>query len=550
MGINTNTSWSDIAKERARLPVRFKGLGLREAKERRYSQFIGGAAQSLIPLLNRQDKHNNTIVGRMHIPCIVNLLGEDSFDFPLTSPWENMLNNKRPTHNIANGVQQTWSHLQLKFRGVATPNACDDDDLLVNQPVQRAGFRSNGTIPSSVTRDITMEIESAISTYLGKHIINTLTRKDYERWSWEGWTNIGASFVTSPPDGIGFIKDCEFRSIVATYLGQPDPNLASLVGRYFGKKGKQLDDHGANLASESLPGGGFRRIHNNIQSLIQSMMKVAGIPSVKEAVNFLLGKVGEPHIKNYVDHLASEAGRRNSLHSIVPDITATGYPAGKQTVNDSGASQSGEIFCEIKTQQPNNTRYNHDNSKLRPTDRRAKGIVKEYDLKFKKLDRVYAPDVVGDGSNGVVGPFEAAQQLFIGGQVVPLVVGAFGDVNKDLEKMLRTLAKCAAAGEDGMSISPLRNLDKKGGAFAIMHSQFRRALGVTIVRDMANHKLSRLHYVRATAEDAKNTAEANHSDNRGWNYGSGTRSGWYSKHTPGGYANYEQFRNGNFFGTL
>ena len=74
--------------------------------------------------------------------------------------------------------------------------------------------------------------------------------------------------------------------------------------------------------------------------------------------------------------------------------------------------------------------------------------------------------------------------------------------------MLRTLAKFAAAGEDGMSISPLRNLDKKGGAFAIMLSQFRRALGVTIVRDMANHKLSRLHYVRATtAEDAKNTVQ-------------------------------------------
>ena len=55
------------------------------------------------------------------------------------------------------------------------------------------------------------------------------------------------------------------------------------------------------------------------------MMKVAGIPSEKEAVNFLLGKVGEPYIKNYVDHLASEAGRRNSAYSIVPDITATGY---------------------------------------------------------------------------------------------------------------------------------------------------------------------------------------------------------------------------------
>ena len=88
------------------------------------------------------------------------------------------------------------------------------------------------------------------------------------------------------------------------------------------------------------------------------MMKVTGIPSVKEAVNFLLGKVGEPYINNYVDHLASEAGRRNSPFSIVPGMLATGYPAGKQTVNDSGASQSGEIFCEIKTQQPNTTRYN------------------------------------------------------------------------------------------------------------------------------------------------------------------------------------------------
>ena len=64
-----------------------------------------------------------------------------------------------------------------------------------------------------------------------------------------------------------------------------------------------------------------------------------------------------------------------------------------------------------------------------------------------------------------------------------------------------------ATGEDGMSISPLRNMDKKGGAFPIMLSQFRRAVGVTIVRDMANHKLSRLHYVRATPEDAKNTAD-------------------------------------------
>eukprot|EP00956_Cyclotella_meneghiniana_P005337 scaffold6732_cov68-Cyclotella_meneghiniana.AAC.2 len=66
---------------------------------------------------------------------------------------------------------------------------------------------------------------------------------------------------------------------------------------------------------------------------------------------------------------------------------------------------------------------------------------------------------------------------------------------------------------------------------------------------MANHKLSRFHHVRATAEEAKFTAEANHSNNR-WKAGQQRSSSWYSSHTPEGYATYEQFRNGNNFGTL
>ena len=45
--------------------------------------------------------------------------------------------------------------------------------------------------------------------------------------------------------------------------------------------------------------------------------------------------------------------------------------------------------------------------------------------------------------------------------MIPLVVGPFGEVNKDFEKVLKTLARLAAAGgEDGMlSISPLHNTD-------------------------------------------------------------------------------------------
>ena len=35
------------------------------------------------------------------------------------------------------------------------------------------------------------------------------------------------------------------------------------------------------------------------------------------------------------------------------------------------------------------------------------------------------------------------------------MVGAYGEVNKDFEKVLKTLAKVAAAGKDGMSVSHL-----------------------------------------------------------------------------------------------
>ena len=146
---------------------------------------------------------------------------------------------------------------------------------------------------------------------------------------------------------------------------------------------------------------------------------------------------------NYVDHIATQTSARNSPHAIVPDILAHEYPAGRQTINDSGASSSGEAFFEVKSYYPGNTRYDHNHSELKPADCRARDITSQYSRKFKMLDRKYAADVVGEGDNGIVGPFEAAQGRFIGGQVIPLVAGAFafGEVNKDFEKVLKTLAK-------------------------------------------------------------------------------------------------------------
>jgi len=227
-------------------------------------------------------------------------------------------------------------------------------------------------------------------------------------------------------------------------------------------------------------------------------------------------------------------------------LHAWNYPTGRQRVNDSGATSSAEAIFEVKTYTACNSRYNHNNTTTKPAERRARKISLSYKRKFKKLDTLFASDVVGDGSGDITGPFEASQCRFYRGQVIPIVAGWFGEIGRDFDKIITRLAREAASSDHGATISPLVNTDRKGGAFPIMLQQFRRAIGVAIVRGNARHKISRLHYVRATPGEAEATCRAHHSDNR-WNPHRNGGPSWFSQHTPDGYGTYEQFRNGYNF---
>ena len=100
------------------------------------------------------------------------------------------------------------------------------------------------------------------------------------------------------------------------------------------------------------------------------------------------------------------------------------------------------------------------------------------------------------------GTLSQAQNGFWRQGVIPLVVGAFGESNTGLLKLLKTWARHAASGDLGATISPLANTNRKGGAFPIMHRQFLRAVGVTAATGNAALKLSRIHYLRSTAREA------------------------------------------------
>jgi len=88
------------------------------------------------------------------------------------------------------------------------------------------------------------------------------------------------------------------------------------------------------------------------------------------------------------------------------------------------------------------------------------------------LDRTHAQEVVGDGTNGQMGPFEAAIGAFYTGNVFPIAVGAFGEVNEDASKLVTNLVRLTAKTDFVKSLSPLVSHSRKGGAFPIMQSQF------------------------------------------------------------------------------
>ena len=140
-------------------------------------------------------------------------------------------------------------------------------------------------------------------------------------------------FLLSPPDHFGYIEDPHFQVTMATYLGQHArcSLMAPLVGRFFGKTGVPLYKYGANLAAASLPGQGHRALHNKLQSIVQSVMKLGGIFIEKEAVNFLLDKVGDLFITHYVNHVSSHPITRKAPFTIdiTLDLHACNYLTGR-----------------------------------------------------------------------------------------------------------------------------------------------------------------------------------------------------------------------------
>jgi hypothetical protein len=57
-----------------------------------------------------------------------------------------------------------------------------------------------------------------------------------------------------------------------------------------------------------------------------------------------------------------------------------------------------------------------------------------------RIDIFFASDIVGNGSNDIIGPFQTTQTKFYRKGIIPLCIGGYGEINKDFNKVFQLLA--------------------------------------------------------------------------------------------------------------
>ncbi|EJK47261.1 hypothetical protein THAOC_34031 [Thalassiosira oceanica] len=144
--------------------------------------------------------------------------------------------------------------------------------------------------------------------------------------------------------------------------------------------------------------------------------------------------------------------------TIVADFVARDCPTPNQASNDSGLGGRSDILGEVKTIQPGKSSYKKGNCQANPpVNQRASNVRWNYRKRTVDPDRAHAPEVVGDGTNGQVGPTIRGGPWTIPhtGNVFLIVAGAFSEVNEDASKLVTNLARLTAKTDFGKSMSPL-----------------------------------------------------------------------------------------------
>ena len=289
---------------------------------------------------------------------------------------------------------------------------------------------------------------------------------------WPQLDKLSTSWLLSLPGPHSGLSSNIFSEVVCANLCLPSPACLGRLGERVGRT--SVDLHGDRVMAAQLPGDTWRIRHDTIKTELNRLMTWCNLPSTCEVFGLFSHLIPQEGL----NRLEKGRARQGMVRDFFIDVPS-----------QTGGKMS--RLAELKIINCCPTRYS-TGERAKAVDKRARLLPNEYRRKAQEADRVYC-NYAGERT----GPVE--RKLLHYGELLGLVVGAFGEVSEDLHEIIQKLAESRVG-----AIGLRRGREASEKELGAVIGQIRRSLSTTCVRAQAQCLLSRLNQVGQGVTQAAN----------------------------------------------
>ena len=476
----------------ARLPIKERGMGLRSMVDTIPTAFLGALEMSL-PFLTGQE-------GQCKL--LEPILG-DIREVDERRRWRTLIASGCRT---ARELQECWGGLQLEARECAAYLGVRLEDHLA-VPLEGLG---EGRVDGTTRQFVSQQRERLRAKVLSQAL--TLHHDQTARpvWGWPQFDKFSCSWLLATPSVDTFLSSKLFREAMASHLFLPSPVCQGRLGQPTGYKDRQgnptyVDTFGDVVMSTTLCHDTWRTRHNDIQRALVSKAYEARVEVDAEVIGLFRDLIPAEAFGP-----GGELETQRQRNGCIPDLRLglqvpldprpQGYyprlgrrpaapPSEVETASlpprplPSGLTK--RFLAELKAMGAGSSRYprGQANSRDKQVNRRARALPAEYRGKLQKLDSAFH-----DTRPGEVGPCQARFENL--GGILELVVGAFGEVSADLDRLITALAESRV-----LYLSRETGRLWTDGWRSVVLGQYRRHFSVLFVRVQAACLTARLSHL-------------------------------------------------------
>ena len=446
-----------------RQPIKLGGFGLRSQTDLSPAAFIG-AVEQVLP----------SFTGIKGIcPQLAHLVGSMEDE---QTRWQTLLTSGCRT---GRELGSAWEALQNEAQSM-----CDFTGIELEAPLSiSAEGIGEGSSDGSTRKKTVDQRESLRGTALTKALERHENRAARPVWVWPQRDKLSSAWLLSLPGPQNGLSADIFSEAVCSNLCLPSPVCRERVGERLGRS--SIDPFGDKVMAAQLPGDTWRIRHDTVKTELNRLFMWSSMPATCEVFGLFSHLIPQEGLSRL------ERGRERQ--GMVPDfMLGISDPTGAKV----------NRLAELKVINCCLSRY-PVGVREKAVDRRAGLLQGEYRRKAREADRKY----VGQNPDQM-GPVE--RKLLQFGEVIGLVVGAFGECSEDLHELIQRMAENKAT-----MMGLRRGSETSDVEVGKMVGQIRRTLSTTFVRAQAQCLLLRMNCVgKGFAEAAKRRKWASKEEER------------------------------------